>query len=100
MLRSQAGAADRGGRPLMINESRKEGLEESEHHLSNLQVGRPMPASAGSASNLHELSRPSRAASEHQMAFAHIQDNWLTKLQHRTSEPNNTLMSPSTLPPR
>jgi hypothetical protein len=64
----------------MINESRKEGLEESEHHLSNLQIGRPMPASAGSASTLHGLSRPSRAASEHQMAFAHIQDNWLTKL--------------------
>jgi hypothetical protein len=64
--------ADRGGLPFTINESRKEGLEESEHYLSNLLAGRPMPASA---SNLHEVSPPSRAASGHQMAFAHTQDN-------------------------
>jgi hypothetical protein len=35
--------ADRGGLPFMINESRKEGLEESEHHLSTSN----RPADAG-----------------------------------------------------
>jgi hypothetical protein len=64
----------------MLNESRNENLDGSEHHLSNLLVGRPMPASAGRASDLHEASPPSRAAIERQMAFAHVQDNWLTKL--------------------
>jgi hypothetical protein len=69
--------ADRGRLPFIINVSRKESLEGSEHQLRNLPVGRPMPASA---SNLHEVSPPSRAAIERQMAFAHVQDNWLTKL--------------------
>jgi hypothetical protein len=67
--------ADRGALPFIINESRKESLEGSEHQLSNLLAGRPMPASVGSASNLHKVSPPSRAASGHQMAFAHNQDN-------------------------
>jgi hypothetical protein len=69
---------DRGRLPFMLNQSRKEGLERSEHHLSNLLVGRA--DTAGNASNLHEVSPPSRAAIERQMAFAHVQDNWLTKL--------------------
>jgi hypothetical protein len=68
---------DRGRLPFMLNESRKERLERSEHHLGNLLVGRA--DAAGSASNLHEVP-PSRAAIERQMAFAHVQDNWLTKL--------------------
>ena len=68
--------ADRGGLPVMLNESRNESVEGSEHYLSNL-LG-PMPA--GSASNLHEASPPSRAAIERQMAFAYVQDNCLTKL--------------------
>jgi hypothetical protein len=70
--------ADRGGLPVTLSENRNESLEGSEHYLSNLLVGRPMPA--GSASNLHEASPPPRAAIERQMAFAHVQDNCLTKL--------------------
>ena len=69
---------DRGRLPFMLNESRKESLERSEHHLGNLLAGRA--DAAGSASNLHEVSPLSRAAIERQMAFAHVQDNWLTKL--------------------
>jgi hypothetical protein len=69
---------DRGRLPFMLNESRKESLERSEYHLGNLLVGRA--DAAGSASNLHEVSPPSRAAIERQMAFAYVQDNWLTKL--------------------
>jgi hypothetical protein len=69
---------NRGRLPFMLNESRKESLERSEHHLGNLLVGRA--DAAGSASNLHEVSPLSRAAIERQMAFAHVQDNWLTKL--------------------
>jgi hypothetical protein len=69
---------DRGRLPFMLNESRKESLERSEYHLGNLLVGRA--DAAGSASNLHEVSPPSRAAIEGQMAFAYVQDNWLTKL--------------------
>jgi len=69
---------DRGRQPFMLNESRKESLERSEHHLGNLLAGRA--DAAGSASNLHEVSPLSRAAIERQMAFAHVQDNWLTKL--------------------
>jgi hypothetical protein len=68
---------DRGRLLFMLNESRKERLERSEHHLGNLPIGRA--AAAGSASNLHEVSPPSRAAIERQTAFAHAQDNWLTK---------------------
>jgi len=52
--------ADRGGLPFMLNESRKESLEGSEHHLSNLLVGRPMPADARSASNLTRYAAFSR----------------------------------------
>jgi hypothetical protein len=70
--------ADRRRLPFMLNESRKESLERSEHHLGDLLVGRA--DAAGSASNLHEVSPLSRAAIERQMAFAHVQDNWLTKL--------------------
>ena len=69
---------DRGRLPFMLNQSRKESLERSEHHLGNLLAGRA--DAAGSASNLHEVSPLSRAAIERQMAFAHVQDNWLTKL--------------------
>jgi hypothetical protein len=69
---------NRGRLPFMLNERRKESLERSEHHLGNLLVGRA--DAAGSASNLHEVSPLSRAAIERQMAFAHVQDNWLTKL--------------------
>jgi hypothetical protein len=69
---------NRGRLPFMLNESRKQSLERSEHHLGNLLVGRA--DAAGSASNLHEVSPLSRAAIERQMAFAHVQDNWLTKL--------------------
>ena len=69
---------NRGRLPFMLNESRKQSLERSEHHLGNLLVGRA--DAAGSVSNLHEISPLSRAAIERQMAFAHVQDNWLTKL--------------------
>jgi hypothetical protein len=72
--------ADRGGLPVMLNESRNESLEGSEHHRAIFWSAGRMPASAGSASNLHEASPPSRAAIERQMAFAHVQDNCLTKL--------------------
>jgi hypothetical protein len=70
--------ADRGRLPFMLNESRKKRLERSKHHLGNLPVGRA--DAAGRASNLHEVSPPSREAIEPQMAFAHVQDNSLTKL--------------------
>jgi hypothetical protein len=62
--------ADRGGLPFTLNESRNESLDGSEHHLSNLLVGRPMRAS--SASDLHEAPPPSRAAIDarwHSRAF-------------------------------
>jgi hypothetical protein len=71
--------ADRGGLPFMLNESRKESLEGSEHHLSNLLVGRrcqPTPAAPRTSRGMP----PSRAAINRQMAFAYVQDNWLTKL--------------------
>jgi hypothetical protein len=68
--------ADRGGPPLMLNESRNENLDGSEYHLNNLLVG---PASAGRASDFTRRRRL-RAATKHQMAFAHVQNNWLTKL--------------------
>jgi hypothetical protein len=45
---------NRGRLPFMLNESRKQSLERSEHHLGNLLVGRA--DAAGSASNLHEVS--------------------------------------------
>src|ERR1700730_15260982 len=65
--------ADRGGLPVMLNESRNESLEGSEHHRAIFWAAGRMPASAFSASNLHEASPPSRAAIERQVAFAHVQ---------------------------
>ena len=65
---------DRGRLPFMLNESRNESLDGSEQ-----SSGRPADAGRQRLEPSRGIT-PSRAAIERQMAFAHVQDNCLTKL--------------------